>query len=221
MTVTLSDVHEQLRRDTAAMLKYDYTNLTAAQSVRLDRAAMIRLELDDCQTKKLAGQPFDMNKYIVSSEALERLFGGDPEAPNQTREDDDESAGAREKLSQFLSDRAEKLERGLRSDNPNVRAGALRNMAPWISAIIAELWAQLAEKDALIEQLRTTAPPSVAAPSQPVGSKEPPEKQIPPLQTNNQPSPPLRAEPPAHYLRRIDGFDVIQGGRYDRWSNRG
>ena len=82
MTVTLSAIHEQLRRDTAKMLGYDYANLTAAQSVRVDRAAMLRLELDDCQTKKLAGQPFDVNKYIAASEALERLVGGQPEQTN-------------------------------------------------------------------------------------------------------------------------------------------
>jgi hypothetical protein len=79
MTVTLSEIHEELRRSTAKMLDYDYANLTAAESVRLDRAAMLRLELDDCQNKKLASQPFDMNKYIAASEALERLVGGQPE----------------------------------------------------------------------------------------------------------------------------------------------
>ena len=65
---------DRLRIETAAMLGYDYANLSSAQGVRVDRAAMLRLELDDCQTKKLAGQPFDMVKYIASSEALERLI---------------------------------------------------------------------------------------------------------------------------------------------------
>jgi hypothetical protein len=80
MTISLTDLHERLRRDTATMLNYDYDNLTAAQSVRLDRAAMLRLELDDCQAKKLAGQPFDTNKYIAASEALERMFNGGGES---------------------------------------------------------------------------------------------------------------------------------------------
>jgi hypothetical protein len=79
VTVTLTAMHERLRRDTAKLLGYDYANLTAAQSVRVERAAMLRLELDDCATKKLAGQPFDTVKYIAASEALERLIGSDPE----------------------------------------------------------------------------------------------------------------------------------------------
>lgn len=74
---SLSTMHENLRRSTAKMLDYDHANLTAAQSVRLDRAVMLRLELEDCQTKKLAGESFDTNKYIAASEALERLVGGD------------------------------------------------------------------------------------------------------------------------------------------------
>jgi hypothetical protein len=61
------------------MLKYDIDHLTAAQEVRLARATMLRLELDDCETKKLQGMPFDTNKYIAASEALERLVGGTPE----------------------------------------------------------------------------------------------------------------------------------------------
>jgi hypothetical protein len=76
-----SAMHEQLRKATAKMLGYDYDNLTSAQSVRLDRAAMLRLELDDCQTAKLNGQPFDMVKYIAASESLERLMGGTPDEP--------------------------------------------------------------------------------------------------------------------------------------------
>lgn len=80
--VTLTAMNEQLRRSTALMLGYDYANLSAVQEVRLSRAVVLRLELDDCQAKKLAGQPFDTGKYIAASEALERMLnGGSPEAP--------------------------------------------------------------------------------------------------------------------------------------------
>jgi hypothetical protein len=115
MTVTLSAMHEQLRRDTARMLGYDYAKVTAAESVRLDRAAMLRLELDDCQTKKLNGQPFDMNKYVAASEALERMLSPDGtgtdvdfEARYQARVQA-EFAGAGEKVAQLISAQIERL----------------------------------------------------------------------------------------------------------------
>ena len=104
--MTLSDMAQQLRRDTARMLGYDYTNLMAAQSVRLDRAAMLRLELDDCQTKKLAGQPFDTNKYVAASEALEHLVGGNPEQTNAAYD----FTGAKAELTHFFNERAAAIE---------------------------------------------------------------------------------------------------------------
>ena len=90
------------------MLKLDVNNLTAAQSVRLDRAATLRLELNDIEERKLIGAPFDTVKYIAASEALERMLGGDPDAQQQPV---DQFAGAREELLRFLENRAEKLER--------------------------------------------------------------------------------------------------------------
>jgi hypothetical protein len=71
---------DRMRNEAAELLKYDLNNLTAAQSVRLDRAAALRLELDDVQSRQLAGLPIDMAKFVVASEALERLVGGNPEA---------------------------------------------------------------------------------------------------------------------------------------------
>ena len=72
---------DRMRNEVAGLLKYDLSNLTAAQSVRLDRAAALRLELDDVQSRQLAGLPIDMAKFVVASEALERLVGGNPDAP--------------------------------------------------------------------------------------------------------------------------------------------
>jgi hypothetical protein len=100
---------ERLRRDTAKMLSIDdLENMTPADSVRLSRACMLRLELDDCETKKLNNQPFDVKAYVVASEALERLVGGDPAS---TAGHNDPFAGAREELARFLAGRAAAIAR--------------------------------------------------------------------------------------------------------------
>lgn len=97
----LDILRENLRRDTAKMLGIDLENMTAAQEVRLARGCMIRLELDDIEARKLSNQSFDLNKYIVASEALERLVGGNPDGlPNN------EFASAREELTALLNQRA-------------------------------------------------------------------------------------------------------------------
>jgi hypothetical protein len=104
MTTT---VHDQLRIDTCRMLKYDVNALSPAQEVRLARAVVLRLELDDVESRKLQGAPFDAGKYITISEALERLVGGNPEAPAAGHD----FSGAREELSHFFAGRADALER--------------------------------------------------------------------------------------------------------------
>jgi hypothetical protein len=105
MSVTVTAIDKQLRKETARMLQYDINALTPAQEVRLSRAVMLRLELDDCATKKLAGQPFDVKAYVVASESLERLFGGYPEATTTH-----DFSHAREELANFLARRAERIE---------------------------------------------------------------------------------------------------------------
>jgi hypothetical protein len=57
--------------------------------------------------EEVAGQPFDTNKYILASEALERLCGSDP----KTSTTDHDFAGAREELRALFDKRAEALER--------------------------------------------------------------------------------------------------------------
>jgi hypothetical protein len=79
MTADLTVMRDRLRKETAALLGLDIDNLTAAQSVRLDRCSTLRLELDDIESRKLQGAAFDAVKYIAVSEALERLVGGHPE----------------------------------------------------------------------------------------------------------------------------------------------
>jgi hypothetical protein len=80
MTADLTIMRDRLRKETAALLGMDIDNLTAAQSVRLDRAATLRLELDDIESRKLQGATFNAVQYIAISEALERLISGRADA---------------------------------------------------------------------------------------------------------------------------------------------
>jgi hypothetical protein len=211
MTVPLAAVYEQLRRDTARMFKYDYAELTEAESVRLDRAAMLRLELEDCQTKKLAGQPFDMNKYVIASEALERML-----SPDGTGTDSDfetrfqarlqvEFADAREALSNLVAGRAECLDWHDRRDSSRLKAEIEQ-----LRAEIERLRAEIVD----LKKLESERPSPIPLPAETPATR--PTSPQPPL-------PPPSAGIPAHYLRRNDaGISVIEGGRgFDRWSNRG
>jgi hypothetical protein len=199
-----------LRANTAALLNYDIDNLSLQQSLKVDLAASLRLEIDRITAAQLKGESVDLRELVLATESLSRLVAP---AGTGTEAQQPDFEGAREKLSQFLDDRAERLEQALRSSNPNVREAALQNLSPAVNEIIAELRAEI---ERLNEQLLALQPPA------PVDQTPPPEQTIspPPPQPSNQPSPTLRAEPPAHYLRRTSGFDVIPGGRYDRWSNR-
>jgi hypothetical protein len=118
MTNDTAVMRKNLRDETAAMLKLDVNNLTAAQSVRLDRASTLRLELNDIEERKLIGAPFDTVKYIAASEALERMLGGDPdqlaaETEEQMRERLVKEMFSKdaEELRELLHRRAEALER--------------------------------------------------------------------------------------------------------------
>jgi hypothetical protein len=106
MITDLTIMRDRLRKETAQLLGLDVNNLTATQSIRLDRAATLRLELDDIESRKLQGATFDAVKYIAVSEALERMLGGNPEQPNNSPD----FSGAREELANFLVKRAERIE---------------------------------------------------------------------------------------------------------------
>jgi len=97
-----SILRARLRRETAELLGYDIDELTAAQSVRLDRAATLRLELDDIETRQLAGLPIEMAKYVVASEALERLVA----TAHPEQENSHDFSGAREKLAALIENMA-------------------------------------------------------------------------------------------------------------------
>jgi hypothetical protein len=107
MITDLSIMRDRLRKETAELLGLDIDDLTATQSIRLDRAATLRLELDDIESRKLQGATFDAVKYIAVSEALERMLGGQPEQPSSDR---DLFAGARDELERFLVARAQRIE---------------------------------------------------------------------------------------------------------------
>jgi hypothetical protein len=97
----------RLRLDTAKMLGVDLENMTASQEVRLARACMLRLELDDIESRKLNNQPFDVKAYVIASESLERLLGGRPDQP----ETGPDFTGAKEELARFFAGRASAIER--------------------------------------------------------------------------------------------------------------
>jgi hypothetical protein len=111
--LTPKQLLDRMRAHAAELLGYDLNaKLSGAQRVRLDRAATMMLALDDVQSKQLAGLDFDAKAYVVASESLERLVGGDPE---QAADQLHDFRGAREQLLHFLDGRAEALERRAKS----------------------------------------------------------------------------------------------------------
>jgi hypothetical protein len=109
---------DRMRKLTAVLLGYDLTNLTPAESIRLDRAATLRLELDDVQSRQLAGLPIDMAKFVVASEALERLVGGNPE----TSTTGVDFSNAHAELAALLDKRTAAIERRNAHELRDVRA---------------------------------------------------------------------------------------------------
>jgi hypothetical protein len=94
-----------LRASTAELLGYDVDHLTAAQQIRLDRTITLRLLVDDLQARQLRGEMIDAKAFVAASEDLERLCGGQPDAPAT-----DDFADAREELFKLLERRAQAIE---------------------------------------------------------------------------------------------------------------
>jgi hypothetical protein len=81
-----SAIYNSLRASTAAMLGYsEIDQLTAAQEIRLSRAISLRLICDAAQAAQLCGRPYDVRAFTDASEALEKMCGGNPDAPSQQR----------------------------------------------------------------------------------------------------------------------------------------
>jgi hypothetical protein len=81
MNSDVAGFHEHLRASTIQLLGYaDANQLTAAQQIRLDRAIMLRLTIDDAQARQMRGEAIDVHAFVSASEDLERMVGGNPEA---------------------------------------------------------------------------------------------------------------------------------------------
>jgi hypothetical protein len=137
---------KRLREQTCALLGLDPNALTLAQRLRVNRASALRLQIDDLEAAQLRGQPIDINKLVDASESLERLVGGNPEAPATP-----DFAGAKEELENFLIRRAGALEARERTE---------------ITRLLEEN-ARLREENArLAAQLRAQPPQPTPAPPQ-------------------------------------------------------
>jgi hypothetical protein len=90
----------------------------------------------------------------------------------------------------------------------NAQRGAIQAREEHVSEILQREVDKLkAENAELRNQIANGPPPRTPAPPAPAA---PPQTSKP------------SSMPPANYLRRNDGFDVIEGGRgRDRWSNNG
>ena len=80
-----AELFGSLRISTCALLKYDPDNLSAEQTIRVDRAITLRLMIDHLQSRLMHGEQINVREFVEASEALERMVGGNPEAPAQQR----------------------------------------------------------------------------------------------------------------------------------------
>ena len=177
--------YHDLRASTAALLNYDLDKLTLQQSLKVDLASSLRMEIDRITAAQLSGTSVDLRELVLASESLSRLVAPAASLGEEVKHDFD---GAFDALSRLLSDRSDRLKAREQS----------------VSEVLRQ---EIAELKLANEQLRGLSPP-VAAPSPTV------ETPAAPQQTSNQPPlPSPTAGVPTHYLRRTDGFDVIDGGR--------
>jgi hypothetical protein len=128
----------RLRIDTCRLLRYDIDKLTSAQEVRLNRATMLRLTLDDIETRLLNNNQheFDTKAYVAASESLERLVGGDPE-----RDQGHDFSADAAALDALLGRRHEALEqrRDSEAKNSAIPAGPpSQRVAPTVSSETVE-----------------------------------------------------------------------------------
>jgi hypothetical protein len=66
----------RLRGETAKMLGHNLDQISLVQSVRLDRAIALRIEIDRVQAQRAQYQPIDIGRLTTAREQLERLGGG-------------------------------------------------------------------------------------------------------------------------------------------------
>jgi hypothetical protein len=175
--------YHDLRASTAALLNYDLNKLTLQQSLKVDLAASLRLEIDRITAAQLAGESVDLRELVLASESLSRLVAPTSDL-GEVKHDFD---GAFEHLSLMLSDRADRL----RTREASV-SEALRQE-------IAELKAKLAGA--------TSSPPIGA------DASATPTPAAPQITSNQPPLPPPNAGVPAHYLAdHSQPWRVVEGG---------
>lgn len=200
---------DRMRKLSAELLGYDLSNLTPAESVRLDRAATLRLELDDVQSRQLAGLPIEMAKFILASKELEAMYGGDPEAPAAGHD----FSGAREELHRFLVQRADAIEKRRERE-----AKAIESSKP----IPDPGSSDAPQSDEGVPQPPSAAPDAPATRSEPPLLIDPPPAPPPPPrrsldEINAEPSNPP-ARPVEEWRRWVDENGIRtspwSGGRY-------
>jgi hypothetical protein len=171
-----------LRASTVALLGYEDTDhLTAAQQIRVDRAVMLRLLIDDAQARQMRGEPIDVRAFVAASEDLERMVGGNPASP-AARFD----GNARERLRKLI-------EKTLMAGDADDAARDAELMWREEQAAVAA-----ASPDGTIVVHARRSAEVASAPAEPAPS----EKEH---QTSNQPPLPPRDAPiPRHYLANYD-----------------
>jgi hypothetical protein len=135
-----AELYQRLRRETAQLLNFDLSNLSAAQSTRLDRATLLRWELDRIAGSQVRGDAVDVSRAVAASEALERLLS--PTASFDAGVT--ESRSARNRLLQLLDAQAEVIE-----DDKSARIAELE-------AEVAQLKTEIDGKNAAIRSLGGT-----------------------------------------------------------------
>jgi uncharacterized small protein (DUF1192 family) len=178
-----ADLYQRLRRETAALLNFDLSNLTAPQGARLDRAVMLRWELDRCAGSQVRGDAIDVPKMVAASEALERLL-----SPSFTAEAH-ESHSARNRLLQLINNIAE-ITTADRVDEIAV-----------LEAEVARLKATIAEKDSALRAVLGEIPAAATTDKQ----NHTPAKAHADAQARKsqvaRPAPQISSQPPRGYLQ--------------------
>jgi hypothetical protein len=181
--------YNALRASTAALLNYDIDKLTLQQSLKVDLASSLRLEIDRITAAQLSGTAVDLRELILATESLTRLMS--PAAGNASIS---EFAGAREELAALIMRRIENIRaREAQADaaqsNPGggdvEQAGAAQPSAPELRPAVRT------------EPEPPPQPPWGVPPTEPVAAS-PPETDIQKMNRVN------AQKPPAHYLKGPD-----------------
>lgn len=220
MTNNPAGQYAKLRSETMKTLGFDADkDLSPLQDLQINLASILLLEIDSAQGAQLAGTPVDLSRLNTAISLLHKMLP----ATSLAASPEPDFAGARERLAAMLTQQHDGHETGL---------------ARWPDKARADLEERIKLAIAAHPDIVPTAFPSGAAIDEPLihpalrssssAAEQPPPSRAtsetisaaPETQQSPQPPLPPSSAPPAHYLRRDDGFNVIQGGR-DRWRNNG